>query len=171
MASDFDTNPEGAAVPRRPLALIDFLVPAVIFVFCAIVTYLAFQLDTAPPIVIDKAMQPRVFPMFLMALIAVLNAVLVWQLVSGMAMPRVSQPMPTWASMGLMVVFYLLTTYADMFLGLAVVLFVMCLVWGERRFWLAGLVSIVTPLTIFFLFDLVLRIRFPRGILTNLYYG
>jgi len=70
-----------------------------------------------------------------------------------------------------MLVFYGLTTYLDMFLALAVVMFIMCLVWGERRIWLAGLVSLVTPLTIFFLFDLVLQIRFPRGVLTNLYYG
>ena len=35
----------------------------------------------------------------------------------------------------------------------------------------AGLVAVVTPATVFFLFDLVLKIRFPRGILTNLWYG
>ena len=170
METESETNLEEAA-EKRPLAMVDFLVPALIFVFCGIVTYLALQLDTAPPIVIGEAMQPRSFPIFLMATIAVLNAVLIWQMINGSRMPRVSQPVPTWASVGLMIVFYVLTTYVDMFLALAVVMFIMCLAWGERRFWLAGLVSIVTPITIFFLFDLVLKIRFPRGILTNLYYG
>ena len=70
-----------------------------------------------------------------------------------------------------MVVFYLITTYADMFLALMVVIFIMCIVWGERRYWLAALIAIVTPITIFLLFDLVLKVRFPRGILTELYYG
>ena len=170
MEPEFETKTEGGAA-QRPLAPIDFLVPAVIFAFCAAVTWLALHLDTAPAIVIGEAMQPRSFPMFLMALIAVLNVILIWQLVAGNRMPRVSQPVPTWASMGLMVVFYLITTYADLFLALALVIFAMCLVWGERRYWLAGLVAIVTPVSIFFLFDLVLKIRFPRGILTELYYG
>ena len=171
MDPEFDTDQEGAATRARPLALVDLLVPALIFAFCAIVTYLALQLDAAPPIVIGEAMQPRSFPIFLMALIAVLNAVLIWQLANGNPMPRVSQPPTTWVSMALMIVFYVLTTYIDMFVALIVVIFSMCLVWGERRVWLAGLVALITPATIFLLFDLVLKIRFPRGILTNLYYG
>ena len=116
-------------------------------------------------------MQPRSFPIFLMVLIAVLNAVLIFQLMGGSRMPHPIQPPQTWISMVLMLVFYLITTYADMFLALMIVIFLMCIVWGERRFWLAGLVALVTPITIFFLFDLVLKVRFPRGILTELYYG
>lgn len=171
MDSETDSKPEGAAPEARPLAPLDLLVPGVIFVFCAIVIYLALQFDRAPEIVIGEAMQPRSFPIFLMVLIAVLNAVLIWQMVSGNPMPQVSQPPATWLSMALMVVFYGLTTYVDLFVALVVVIFVMALFWGERRVWLAGLVAVVTPLTIFLLFDLVLKIRFPRGILTNLYYG
>lgn len=171
MASDTETTEEGAAPQARPLALVDLLVPGLIFLFCAAVVYLALHLDKAPPIVIGEAMQPRSFPIFLMVLIALLNAFLIWQMANGNAMPRVSQPPTTWISMALMLVFYVLTTYVDMFVALIVVIFVMCLVWGERRLWLAALVALVTPASVFFLFDLVLRIRFPRGILTNLYYG
>ena len=171
MSSEFDTEQSEAAARQRPLSPIDMLVPALIFVFCGIVTYLALHLDTAPPIVVGDAMQPRSFPMFLMALIALLNAVLVWQLTAGASIPRVNQPPATWITMALMIVFYTLTTYIDLFVALIVVIFTMCLVWGERRVWLAGLVSLITPFSIFLLFDLVLRIRFPRGVLTNLYYG
>lgn len=56
-------------------------------------------------------------------------------------------------------------------LALIAVIFIMCIVWGERRLWLAGLVALITPASIFLLFDLVLKIRFPRGVFTNLYYG
>jgi len=171
MASVTAINLDGAAPRARPLALLDLLVPGLIFAFCSFVTYLALQLDAAPPIVIGDAMQPRSFPMFLMALIATLNGVMIWQMVNGRPMPRVNQPPATWISMALMLVFYVLTTYIDMFVALIVVIFTMCLVWGERRVWLAGLVAVITPATIFLLFDQVLRIRFPRGILTNLYYG
>lgn len=161
----------GAVGSRRPFTRGDWLVPIVIFAFCATVAYLALHFDTAPPIVIGEAMQPRSFPIFLVALIGVLNLILIGQLMSGERMPLVRQAPQTWLSMLLMAIFYAITTYADLFLALAIVIFVMCIVWGERRYWLAGIVAVATPVTIFFLFDLVLKIRFPRGILTELYYG
>ena len=135
------------------------------------VAFFALQLDTAPAIVIGEAMQPRSFPIFLTALIALLNALLVYQLVNGSRMPRLRQSPQTWITMLLMIVFYGLTTYVDMFVGLIVVIFVMSLAWGERLYWLVTLVAVVTPANVFFLFDLVLKIRFPRGVLTGLYYG
>ena len=170
MDSEFDTQ-QGVAGTRRPLMLNDWLVPAAIFAFCAAVAYLALQLATAPPIVIGEAMQPRSFPIFLVALIAVLNVVLIVQLMSGERMPRPDHAPQTWLTILLMLVFYVITVYADMFLALMVVIFIMCIVWGERRYWLAALVAVITPISIFLLFDLVLKIRFPRGILTELYYG
>jgi hypothetical protein len=171
MKSEIDTNNAEAVTKRRPLAFKYLTVPLVIFAFCAIVIYLASQLDIAPPIIVGPAMQPRSFPIFLMVLIALLNTVLIWQLARGQEMPRVSQPPATWISIVLMAVFYVLATYVDMFIALIVVMFIMTIVWGERRIWLAALVSVLTPVSIFLLFDLVLEIRFPRGILTNLYYG
>lgn len=170
MESEFETR-AGAAGTRRPFMLSDWLVPAVIFVFCAAVAYLALQLATAPPIVIGEAMQPRSFPIFLVALISALNVVLILQLMSGERMPRPDHAAQTWLTILLMLVFYAITVYADMFLALMVVKFIMCIVWGERRYWLAALVAVITPISIFLLFDLVLKIRFPRGILTELYYG
>ena len=124
-----------------PRTLFDWLVPGIIFAFCAIVALIAYQFDEAPEIVIGPAMQPRSFPIFLAAIIAVLNVVLIWQLAAGARMPEARQLPQTWLSIALMVVFYLVTTYADMFLALAIVIFVMCLVWGERRYWVAGLVA------------------------------
>ena len=50
-------------------------------------------------------------------------------------------------------------------------MFVLSLLWGERRIWAAGILATVTPLAIFLLFDSVLKVRFPRGLLTNWYYG
>ena len=77
----------------------------------------------------------------------------------------------TWGSMLLMVLFYGLTIWLDMFIGIAVVMFLMCLLWGERRIHVAAASALITPLAIFVLFDKVLQVRFPRGIITNWYYG
>ena len=73
--------------------------------------------------------------------------------------------------MGLFLIFYLLTVYTDMFIGIFVVMLLMGLLWGEKRIWLSFLTATLTPLLIFLLFDFVLKIRFPRGILMDLYYG
>ena len=126
MDSDLDTR-QGVAGTRRPFTLSDWTVPAVIFVFCAAVAYLALQLATAPPIVIGEAMQPHSFPIFLVGLIAVLNVVLILQLISGSRMPQPDHAPQTWLSIALMLVFYAITTYADMFLALMVVIFIMCI--------------------------------------------
>ena len=168
---DPESETEGGAGIRRPSTLSDWLVPVVIFAVCAAVIYFALQLDTAPAIIIGEAMQPRSFPIFLMVLIGILNVALILQLARGSRMPAPRHAPQTWVTMALMVVFYLLTVYVDLFVALMVVIFVMALAWGERRYWLAALTAIVTPVSIFFLFDLVLKVRFPRGILTELYYG
>ena len=50
-------------------------------------------------------------------------------------------------------------------------IYLMSILWGEKRLWVAFLTATVTPGLVFLLFDFVLKIRFPRGILMNLYYG
>ena len=56
-------------------------------------------------------------------------------------------------------------------IGIFVVMLLMGLLWGEKRIWLSFLTATLTPLLIFLLFDFVLKIRFPRGILMDMYYG
>ena len=87
--------------------------------------------------------------------------------------PKIPEPMNrvTWLSMALMVLFYGLTVSTDMFIAIAVVMFLLSLAWGERRLFIAAANAVLTPFLIFLLFDNVLRIRFPRGILMNWYYG
>lgn len=161
-------QPENNSRAAKPF---DFVVPGFIFLFCAVVVYLSLTFEEAPPIIVGKAMQPRNFPIFLAAVIALLNVFLIWQMMVTKTNNRPREPIQTWLSMLLLGVFYLIAAYADFFLGIAVVMFLMCLVWGERQIWRALLLAVVLPLSIFFFFDLVLGVRFPRGILTELYYG
>ena len=148
-----------------------YVVPGVIVAFSIAVIWASMRLEESPAMIVGDSMQPRVFPIFLMALNLVLAALLAIQLWRSPPAPVELERFPTWGSMLLLVVFYGLTVYLDMFIGIAVVMFAMCLLWGERRVWVASTVALVTPVSIFFLFDLVLRVRFPRGVLTNWYYG
>jgi len=147
------------------------IVPIVLTGVSILIIYLALQLDLSPPMIVGDSMQPRSFPIFLMILNLVLTVALAFQIYKTPPL----QPEPinrvTWLSMSLMVVFYGLTITTDMFIGIAVVMFLMSLAWGERRLLIALANAILTPFLIFLLFDNVLRIRFPRGILMNWYYG
>ncbi|MEM7775036.1 MAG: tripartite tricarboxylate transporter TctB family protein [Pseudomonadota bacterium] len=160
---------QDAPFPKpRPM---DFAAPVVIFVFAAVVAYLTTTFEDASPLIVGHAMQPRNFPLFLMAVICVLNVVLIIQTVLRPPSRRDLEPWQTWLSMVVLGLFFILAAYADLFLGIIVSMFVLSILWGERRLWVSTLVSVATPAIIFFVFDQVLKVRFPRGILTNLWYG
>lgn len=164
---------DGQTLPEKPKGLGwgDYCVPVAVFVFCGVVTYFSLQLEEAIPLIIGHSMQPRVWPIFLMILIGVLNLALIVQILAKPASRRDWEPHQTWLSAVLLGVFYFIATYLDMMLGLMVVMFTLCIVWGERRWWVALLVAVGTTAVIFFSFDQILEVRFPRGILTDPYYG
>ena len=147
------------------------IVPIVLTIVSIVIIYLALQLDLSPPMIVGDSMQPRAFPIFLMILNLFLTTVLAYQIYR--TPPKQPEPMNrvTWISMILMVLFYGLTVSTDMFIAIAVVMFLLSLAWGERRMLMAAANALLTPFLIFILFDNVLRIRFPRGILMNWYYG
>lgn len=165
--------PSGSASSTFPMDKRLFIVPALIAVFSVVVIWASLQLEESPAIIVGDSMQPRAFPIFLMAINLLLVVLLTIQLYRARpAAPRmVFEDYPTWGSIGLLALFYPLTVYLDMFIGIAVVMFLMCFLWGERRWYVAAALALVTPTAIFLLFDIVLKVRFPRGVLTNLYYG
>lgn len=148
-----------------------YLVPAVIVAFSIAVIWAALQLEISPPMIVGDSMQPRAFPIFLMIINLALAGYLAIQHKAKPPAPIRREGVQTWGSIGLLVIFYPLTVYLDMMIAIAVVMFAMCLLWGEKRVHVAAAVALATPVLVFFLFDLVLKVRFPRGVLTNLYYG
>jgi hypothetical protein len=147
------------------------VVPGVITAFSVAVIWAALQLDLSPPMIVGDSLQPRVFPILLMSINLILAALLAVQYRAKSPKKIQLEGVQTWGTIALFVSFYPLTVYLDMLIAIAAVMFAMCLLWGERRIYVAGAVALVTPAAIFFLFDMVLRVRFPRGLLTNLYYG
>jgi hypothetical protein len=150
----------------RPL-----VIPAIIALFSVVIIYLALQLRLSPPLIVGASMQPRSFPIFLMVINLLLVVIMVWQNLRNPPAPVKMEGPTTWISIGLFALFYLLTVYADFFIAIAAVVFLLSVSWGERRLHVAGLVALTVPLTLFLVFDEVLKIRFPRGLITNWYYG
>ena len=148
-----------------------YTIPLFLTVFSIIIIGISLQLDTSPEMIVGDSMQARSFPIFLMVLNLILISVLTFQYKKNNPDPIKLEKFPTWGSMGLFFIFYLLTVYTDMFIGIFVVMLLMGLLWGEKRIWVSFLTATLTPLLIFLLFDFVLKIRFPRGILMDMYYG
>jgi len=148
-----------------------YTIPLVIASISLIIIFMALQFELSPPMIVGESMQARSFPIFLMIINLVLVTFLAVQFFNSNPEPVPLEGPPTWGTMLLLIIFYLLTISTDMFIGIAVVMFFMSYLWGERRIYLAALTAIITPISIFFLFDLVLRVRFPRGVLIDWYYG
>ena len=148
-----------------------YIIPLIITIFSVVVIAIALQLDTSPEMIVGDSMQARSFPIFLMILQLILVGILTFQFYKNNPKTIPLEKFHTWGSMLLFLLFYLLTVYTDMFIGIFVVIFLMSILWGERRIWVAFLTATITPGLVFLLFDYVLKIRFPRGILMNLYYG
>ena len=151
---------------KRGIHIERWLVPAAIVAFCIGAWWVTTGFDRMPPI-LKRGIQPSDFPqliagliIFLTFLMVILDPVRVAERVSGRA----------WSSMALMGVFAIVTL-VDFFIALAVFAVGLALLWGERRSSILAFVGLIVPVGVFFLFDLAFRIRFPRGLLTNLWYG
>lgn len=143
-----------------------WLIPALIVAFCGAAFWLTTTFKTMPPI-LKRGMQPSDFPQLLLFLLVLLTVAMVLR-----DPIRIKERMErsTWGTILLFGVFAVLTS-VDFFLALAVFAAALSAFWGERRISVLALVGIATPAAIFFLFDQVFEIRFPRGLLTNLWYG
>lgn len=170
-----------------------YAVPCGIIAFCLGTFWLTTQFDRVPPILL-RGMQPSDFPQLVLIVIMVLAGLVMLQRApaasataaasdgseageseAGEAVTDSEPDLPpvsahVWRSMGLLLVF-IAVAQVDLFLGLGVFAGALTMVWGERRWWALLIVMVIAPLCVFFLFDQVFEIRFPRGLLTELWYG
>ena len=148
-----------------------FILPISIIISSGVIIVVALNLEEAAPIIVGDGLQPRVFPIFLMTLSIFLALIMIWQFFKSPPKSSIAERFPTIGSILLFGLFYILASYIDLFIGLATVIFLMSRLWGNKQILSNLALAVITPLTIFLLFDLVLKIRFPRGLLTDWYYG
>ena len=147
-----------------------YITPIFLALFSIAIILISLQLDVSPEMIVGDSMQARSFPIFLMAINLILISVLFLQFFKNYPEKIELEIFTTWFSMFLFLLFYFLTITTDMFIGITVCMFLMGYTWGEKRLWVNLCNAVITPGLIFLLFDSVLRIRFPRGLLTNMYY-
>lgn len=143
-----------------------WLVPALIILFCAASFYVSTTFRDMPPI-LKRGIQPSDFPQLLLGTIVILTILTAW-----LDPIKVKERLPS-TVLGTIALFgvFAALSVVDLFLGLGVFAAALAAYWGERRLAVIAIIGIVLPTAIFFLFDLVFEIRFPRGLLTNLWYG
>ena len=143
-----------------------WIVPVVTVAFSVAAIGISTTFDRMPPI-LKRGIQPADFPQLIAGLVIVLTALMVWRTPAE----EVGNPgRITWLTLLLMGIFVFLTQ-ADFFLALGAFAAMLSRLWGERRPTVLAIVGLFVPLVVFLLFDQVFEVRFPRGILTTLWYG
>ncbi|MDC3049453.1 tripartite tricarboxylate transporter TctB family protein [Candidatus Pelagibacter sp.] len=147
-----------------------FIVSVVIIVISSILLYFTFTFDIVPPI-LNRGIQPATFPKALLILIITLT--LLTYLISLKKPWKNEKKLPNSFYITLLsfVVFITVSKFLDFFLGIALLSIIVSYFWGERRVTYLIMVSIIFPLIVFVFFETILGLRFPPGIITNLYYG
>jgi len=140
--------------------------PAGLLAFCAGAFWLTTRFDRVPPI-LKRGIEPSDFPQLIIGLIAVLCVV---DMLVDTAAPAEKSPASVWKTLLAMAGFVAIAQ-VDLFLGLGVFAAALAFLWGERRAAVLVALGVVLPLIVFLLFDMVFEIRFPRGVLTALWYN
>ena len=143
-----------------------WIVPVVLIIFASVAIYYTTTFKKMPPI-LKRGIQPSDFPQLICGLIIVLTALMVW--LDPIKLQEQATKV-TWMTFVALFGFCLLMQI-DLFIALGTFAASLSYLWGERRAHFIAFVGIAMPTAIFFLFDIAFRIRFPRGLLTNWWYG
>ena len=143
-----------------------WVVTFVIISFCGATFWISTTFDRMPPI-LKRGIQPADFPQLILILMLVLTVAMIW------LDPIIVDKRLDSKTVGSLVLFGVFggLTFIDLFLALGAVAALLAMFWGERRWQAVVGIGLMMPALIFLLFDQVFEIRFPRGLLTNLWYG
>ena len=123
-----------------------------------------------PPI-LNRGIQPATFPKALLILIIALTLLTYSISLKNPWKNEKKLPNSFYITLLSFVVFITVSKFLDFFLGIALLSIIVSYFWGERRVAYLIMVSIIFPLIVFIFFETILGLRFPPGIITNLYYG
>ena len=147
-----------------------FKVIFIIVVISSILLYLTFTFEEVPPI-LNRGIQPATFPKALLILIIVLSLVVYFLSIKKPWQIDKNLPNAFYITLASFVIFSVVGIILDFFLGISILSILVSYFWGERRIFYLFLVAIIFPTIVFIFFETILGLRFPGGIITNLYYN
>ena len=147
----------------------EFKVSLVIILISIILLITTFTFDTVPPI-LNRGIQPATFPKGLLVLIIFLTSVIYYLSFRRPWKKEKKLPKTFFLTILSFLFFVLISKTLDFFLAISVLSVFVSYHWGEKRIFYLLLVGIIFPLIVFIFFEMILGLRFPPGIITNLYY-
>ena len=146
------------------------IVSFVIIIFSLILLYFTFYFDEVPPI-LNRGMQPATFPKGLLLIIIFLTSIVYYVSLKKPWKKQTILPKIFYYTLIILILFTIISKTIDFFLGLSFLSCAISYLWGERRILLIFFVTIIFPTLVFIFFETILHLRFPSGIITDLYYG
>ena len=141
-----------------------------IIVFISIILLIStFSFDIVPPI-LNRGIQPATFPKALLILIIILTLIIYYLSIKNPWKIGKKLPKTFFLTLLSFLIFVIISKTLDFFLAISVLSIFVSYNWGERRIFYLLLVSIIFPILVFIFFETILGLRFPPGIITNLYY-
>ena len=125
---------------------------------------------TFPPI-LNRGIQPATFPKALLVLIICLTSIVYFLSLKFPWKKEKKLPKSFYITLYNFILFIVIAKTLDFFLAISVLSFLVSYFWGERRIIYLLLVSILFPIIVFVFFETILGLRFPPGIITNIYYN
>ena len=147
----------------------EFKVFIVIILFSTILLISTFSFDTVPPI-LNRGIQPATFPKALLILIIAMTLIIYYLATKNSWKIEKKLPKSFFLTLFSFILFIIVSKTLDFFLAISVLSIFVSYNWGEKRWFYLLLVSIIFPLVVFIFFEMILGLRFPPGIITNLYY-
>ena len=164
-------NKKRANKSRLPFFLTDsFKVSFLIILISTILLIVTFTFDIVPPI-LNRGIQPATFPKALLILIICLTSIVYFLSLKFPWKKEKKLPKSFYITLYNFILFIVISKTLDFFLAISVLSFLVAYFWGERRIITLLLVSILFPIIVFVFFETILGLRFPPGIITNIYYN
>ena len=147
----------------------EFKVSFIIIFISTILLISTFTFDIVPPI-LNRGIQPATFPKGLLVLIIILTSIVFYLSLKRPWKKKKKLPRPFFLTLLSFILFVIISKTLDFFLAISLLSAFVSYYWGERRVIYLILVSIIFPIIVFIFFETILGLRFPPGIITNIYY-
>jgi len=147
----------------------EFKVSFIIIFISTILLITTFTFDIVPPI-LNRGIQPATFPKGLLILIIGLTLIIYYLSIKKPWKVEKKLPKTFFLTLLSFLIFVIVSKTLDFFLAISLLSVFVSYYWGERRILYLILVSVIFPVIVFIFFETILGLRFPPGIITNIYY-
>ena len=148
----------------------EFKVCLVIILTSVALLITTFTFDIVPPI-LNRGIQPATFPKALLILIIVMSLLIYYLAIKNPWKIEKKLPKSFYLTILSFFIFVVISKTLDFFLAISALSIFVSYYWGEKRIFYLLLVGIIFPVLVFIFFETILGLRFPPGIITNIYYS